>query len=152
VKDHLSLMQKMALMSIGVVRSPFRNRGEAPRQGRLSPVESIIEINPACAEGIRDIGDHPLLFVLTWLHRSRRDVLTATPPGSTKEHGVFATRSPERPNPLGLCLVDLVKVEGLCLTVRGLDALDGTPVVDIKPFHRDLDCPDGAEMDSSGSA
>lgn len=141
LKDHLSLMQEMALMFIGVVRSPLRNWGEAPRQGRLSPVESIIEISPDYAEGLRDIEDHPHLLVLTWFHRSRRDVLTATPPGSAKEHGVFATRSPERPNPLGLCLVDLVKVEGLRVTVRGLDAFDGTPVVDIKPFYRDLDCP-----------
>jgi len=135
-------MQEMALTPIGRVRSPFRRMGDAPRQGRFSPVESVIEIDPAYGEGLRDITDHPQLIVLTWFHRSRRDVLTATPPGSGKEHGVFATRSPERPNPVGLCLVDLVKVEGLRLTVRGLDAIDGTPVVDIKPFHRDLDCPD----------
>jgi len=107
----------------------------------------MIEIDPAYREGLRDIADHPQLIVLTWLHRSRRDILTATPPGSMKEHGVFATRSPERPNPLGLGLVDLVRVEGLRLTVRGLDAIDGTPVVDIKPFHRDIDCPADAAED-----
>jgi len=134
-------MQEMELTPVGVVRSPYRKRGDAPRQGRLSPVESIIEIRPEYGECLRDIADHPHLLVFTWFHRSRRDVLIATPPGSAKEHGVFATRSPERPNPLGLCLVDLVKVEGLRMTVRGLDALDGTPVVDIKPFFRDLDCP-----------
>ncbi|MDD1653314.1 MAG: tRNA (N6-threonylcarbamoyladenosine(37)-N6)-methyltransferase TrmO [Methanomicrobiales archaeon] len=134
-------MQEMTLTPVGVVRSPYRNREDAPRQGRLSPVESIIEIHPAYGEALRDIADHPHLLVFTWFHRSRRDVLSATPPGSRKEHGVFAIRAPERPNPIGLCLVDLVKVEGLRLTVRGLDAIDGTPVVDIKPFHRDIDCP-----------
>jgi len=134
-------MQEMELTPVGVVRSPYLKRGEAPRQGRLSPLESIIEIRTEYGECIRDIADYPHLLVFTWFHLSRRDVLIATPPGSAKEHGVFATRSPERPNPLGLCLVDLVKVEGLRMTVRGLDALDGTPVVDIKPFFRDLDCP-----------
>jgi tRNA (adenine37-N6)-methyltransferase len=140
-------MQEMTLKSVGEVRAPYRKRGDAPRQGRLSPVKSIIEIRPEYAEALRDITDHPHLLILTWLHLSRRDVLVATPPGSGKEHGVFATRSPERPNPLGLCLVDLLKVDGLRLTVRGLDALDGTPVVDIKPFHRDLDCPPDAADD-----
>jgi formylmethanofuran dehydrogenase subunit E len=137
-------MQEMTLTPVGVVRSPYRKRGDAPRQGRLSPVESMIEILPEYGEALRDIAEHPHLFVITWFHLSRRDLLVATPPGSMKEHGVFAIRAPERPNPLGLCLVDLLKVEGLRLTVRGLDAIDGTPVVDIKPFHRDLDCPPDA--------
>ncbi|MDD1664191.1 MAG: tRNA (N6-threonylcarbamoyladenosine(37)-N6)-methyltransferase TrmO, partial [Methanomicrobiales archaeon] len=83
--------------------------------------------------------------ILYWCDRSRRDILTATPPHDKekREHGVFATRSPERPNPIALCLVDLVGVEGDRLIVRGLDALDGSPLLDIKPFFRDLDCPEG---------
>jgi tRNA-Thr(GGU) m(6)t(6)A37 methyltransferase TsaA len=136
-------MTGIHLQPIGVISSPFRERGEAPRQGRLTPKESEIQVFPAYVEGLRDLALHPLLFILYWCDRSRRDILTATPPHEKEEHGVFATRSPERPNPIALCLVDLVRLEGNRLTVRGLDALDGSPLLDIKPFYRDLDCPGG---------
>ena len=146
-------MAGMELRPIGVISSPFRKKGEAPRQGRFSAEESTIEVFPGYAEGLRDLALHPRLHVLYWCDRSRRDVLTATPPHEQKEHGVFATRSPERPNPVALCLVDLVSLEGNRLRVRGLDALDGSPLVDIKPFHRDLDCPeDGGQAPSPGRA
>ena len=137
-------MTGIHLQPIGVISSPYRERGEAPRQGRLEPKESVIQIFPAYAGGLRDLGLHPRLLVLYWCDRSRRDILTATPPHEKekREHGVFATRSPERPNPVALCLVDLVSVEGNRITVRGLDALDGSPLLDIKPFFRDLDCPE----------
>ncbi len=134
---------------IGVISSPFRERGEAPRQGRLSPATSEIHVYPGFAGGLRDLALHPRLFILYWCDRSRRDVLATTPPHDNREHGVFATRSPERPNPIALCLVDLVALEGNRLTVRGLDALDGSPLLDIKPFHRDIDCPDDAGSSSS---
>ncbi|MGE5832225.1 MAG: tRNA (N6-threonylcarbamoyladenosine(37)-N6)-methyltransferase TrmO, partial [Methanomicrobiales archaeon] len=135
-------MAGIQLRPLGVISSPFRERGEAPRQGRLEPTESEIQVFPEFAEGLRDLALHPRLFILYWCDRSHRDILTATPPHEGKEHGVFATRSPERPNPIALCLVDLVRLEGNTLTVRGLDALDGSPLLDIKPFYRDLDCPE----------
>lgn len=135
-------MTGIQLQPIGVISSPFKERGQAPRQGRLEPQESEIQVFPEYAEGLRDLATHPYLFILYWCDRSRRDVLTATPPHETREHGVFATRSPERPNPVALCLVDLVRLEGNRLTVRGLDALDESPLLDIKPFYRDLDCPE----------
>jgi formylmethanofuran dehydrogenase subunit E len=138
-------MTGIHLQPIGVIASPFRERGEAPRQGRLEPSESEIRMFPAYTDGLRDLALHPRLIILYWCDRSRRDVLTATPPHEGKEHGVFATRSPERPNPIALCLVDLVALEGDRLRVRGLDALDGSPLLDIKPFFRDLDCPDSGE-------
>jgi formylmethanofuran dehydrogenase subunit E len=136
-------MAGIELHPIGVISSPFSERGKAPRQGRFSPEESEIIVFPEYAEGLRDLEEHPRLIVLYWCDRSGRDVLTATPPHETerREHGVFATRSPERPNPIALCLVDLVGREGNRLRVRGLDALDGSPLLDIKPFYRDLDCP-----------
>jgi len=136
-------MAGIRLQPIGGISSPFRERREAPRQGRLSPTMSEIHIFPAFAEGLKDLALHPRLFIFYWCDRSRRDILTATPPREKQEHGVFATRSPERPNPIGMCLVDLVALEGNRLTVRGLDALDGSPLLDIKPFYRDLDCPEG---------
>jgi len=135
-------MTGIRLRPIGVISSPYRKRGEAPRQGRLEPAESEIQVFPEFSGGLRDLAGHPHLFILYWCDRSRRDVLTATPPHEGIEHGVFATRSPERPNPIALCLVDLVRMEGNRLRVRGLDALDGSPLLDIKPFFRDLDCPE----------
>ena len=135
-------MAGMELRPIGVISSPFRKKGEAPRQGRFSEEVSEIRIFPEFTEGLRDLALHSRILVLYWCDRSRRDILTATPPHEQKEHGVFATRSPERPNPIALCLVELVSLEGTRLRVRGLDALDGSPLLDLKPFHRDLDCPE----------
>jgi len=138
-------MAGFQLQPIGVISSPFREKGEAPRQGRLVPLTSEIRVFPEFAEGLKDLALHPRLIVLYWCDRSRRDILTAIPPHEKegREHGVFATRSPERPNPIALCLVDLVGLEGNRLTVRGLDALDGSPLLDIKPFFPELDCPEG---------
>ena len=135
-------MTGLELRPIGVISSPYRQRGEAPRQGRFVQATSEILVFPEYAAGLRDLGRHPRLIVLYWCDRLRREVLTATPPHEKQEHGVFATRSPERPNPVAPCLVDLVALDGNRLTVRGLDALDGSPLLDIKPFYRDLDCPD----------
>jgi len=146
-------MAGMELRPIGVISSPFREKGEAPHQGRFSAAESVIEVFPEFAEGLLDVAHHERILVLYWCDRSRRDVLTAIPPHARerREHGVFATRSPERPNPIALCLVDLLAVEGNRLAVRGLDALDGSPLLDIKPFSRDLDCPDNeGSLASSG--
>ena len=142
-------MAGIQLQPIGVISSPFREKEDAPSQGRLEPATSEIRVFPEFAEGLRDLALHPRLIVLYWCDRSRRDILTATPPHEKQEHGVFATRSPERPNPIALCLVDLVTLEGNRLTVRGLDALDGSPHLDLKPFYRDLDCPDDPGSSSS---
>jgi len=137
-------MAGIQLQAIGVISSPFREKGEAPHQGRFSAAESGIEIFPEFAEGLKDLTIHSRIHVLYWCDRSRRDVLTAIPPHAKerREHGVFSTRSPERPNPIALCLVELVRIDGNLLTVRGLDALNGSPLLDIKPFSRDLDCPE----------
>ena len=125
---------------IGIVHSPYKTRTEAPHQGRFSETVSEIEIFDAYAGGLKDIDAHPHLIILSWFDRSDRSVLSATPPHTGIEHGVFATRSPERPNPVGLCVVELIERKGTKMKVRGLDSLDGTPVIDIKPYFRDLDC------------
>jgi len=140
------------LTPIGVVRSPYCSRKDAPRQGRLSETISEIVVFDAFREGIRDLADHRFLFVLTWFHEADRGVLAATPPAEQRSHGVFSTRSPDRPNPIGLCLVKLLELEGLVLRVQWLDAIDGTPVLDIKPCHRPLDCPEGAGQQVSISS
>jgi len=130
---------------IGVVRSPYAARSDAPRQGRLSETLAEVVIFDAYRDGIRDLADHRFLFVLTWFHEADRSVLTATPPSEQRSRGVFATRSPDRPNPIGFCLVKLLEIDAGILRVQWLDAIDGTPVLDIKPFHRSLDCPEGEE-------
>jgi tRNA-Thr(GGU) m(6)t(6)A37 methyltransferase TsaA len=113
---------------------------DAPHQGRFSDHESEIIIDEAYRGGLRDIEHHPHLIVLCWFDRADRTALTATPPHLQTEHGVFATRSPNRPNPIGFCVIDLIERKGRILRVRGLDAIDGTPVLDIKPYSRGIDC------------
>lgn len=125
---------------VGIIRSPYLKRGDAPQQGRLTDTESVIEILPAYTEALQDIEKSTHLIALYWFDRSDRSLLKATPPGSGVEHGVFATRSPERPNPIGFAVVDLLHRDGNRLTVRGLDAFDGTPLLDLKPYYPDLDC------------
>ncbi|OPX64378.1 MULTISPECIES: tRNA (N6-threonylcarbamoyladenosine(37)-N6)-methyltransferase TrmO [unclassified Methanoregula] len=125
---------------IGHVRSPYKVKKDAPRQGRLSDTVSEIVINERYRTGLDDVEKKSHLIVLSWFDRADRALLRATPPHEGVEHGVFATRSPNRPNPVAFSVVDLLGREGNVLRVRGLDALDGTPVVDIKPYVPDLDC------------
>jgi len=132
--------RSVELVPIGVIHSPYRVKGDAPHQGRLSPTASEIEIFPEYVEGLKDISERPQLIILYWFDRAERDTLTAIPPHSKREHGVFATRSPDRPNPLGFAVINLLGIDGARLTVRGLDAFDGTPVLDIKPYSPEIDC------------
>jgi len=125
---------------IGVVRSPYKTRGEAPRQGRFSDTVSAIVIAEKYLPALWQIEGRKHLWVLCWFDRADRAVLRAVPPGASEEKGVFAIRSPDRPNPIAICMVDLLAVEGNILKVRGLDALDGTPVIDIKVFSPEIDC------------
>jgi len=129
------------LIPIGHVRSPYKNPGDAPRQGRLSDTVSRIVIDPAYRDGLFRLKERKHLFIMCWFDRADRNRLRAIPPGDTAEHGVFSIRSPDRPNPVSICVVDLLGIADGVLKVRGLDAFDGTPVIDIKPFFADLDCP-----------
>nr|WP_319377339.1 tRNA (N6-threonylcarbamoyladenosine(37)-N6)-methyltransferase TrmO [uncultured Methanoregula sp.] len=128
------------LHPIGYVRSPYKARGDAPRQGRFSDTVSEIVIDEPYLPALHGIEGRMHLWVLCWFDRADRTVLRAVPPGSVAEKGVFAIRSPDRPNPVSLCMVDLLGVNGNILSVRGLDALDGTPVVDIKMYAPGVDC------------
>lgn len=125
---------------VGYVRSPYKARGDAPRQGRLSETVSEIVIDEQYRDALYRIGFRKHLWVLCWFDRADRTRLRAIPPGTSSESGVFAIRSPDRPNPVSLCMVDLLEVNGNVLKVRGLDAFDGTPVIDIKVFSAEIDC------------
>jgi tRNA-Thr(GGU) m(6)t(6)A37 methyltransferase TsaA len=124
------------LHPIGHVRSPYKAKGDAPRQGRLSDTISEIVVDEKYRPALWQIEGRKHLWVLCWFDRADRTV----PPGTSAEKGVFAIRSPDRPNPVSLCMVDLLEVKDGVLRVRGLDAFDGTPVIDIKVYSSEIDC------------
>jgi tRNA (adenine37-N6)-methyltransferase len=130
----------IVLHPIGYVRSPYKTKGDAPRQGRLFVTISEIVIDKKYLPALWQIEGRKHLWILCWFDRADRSVLRATPPGTSVEKGVFAIRSPDRPNPVSLCMVDLLEVKDGVLKVRGLDAFDGTPVIDIKVYSADIDC------------
>ncbi len=120
---------------IGRVESPVVDRETAPKQGFEGAPEAWLVFEPAVAEGIRDLAVDAELYVLTWLDRAERDVLAVHPRDDPRNPltGVFATRSADRPNPIGLHRVRIAAIDGLRVRVRDLEALDGTPIVDVKP-------------------
>lgn len=126
----------MQLQEIGIVRNAYKNLTDIPRQGRMSEEISEIEIHPDFADGLLKIEQNKYLIVLYWAHLAKRDILKTLPPASKEIHGVFASRSPGRPNPLSLCIVELIECGENILRVKGLDALDGSSVIDIKPYTK----------------
>ena len=125
----------MELRAIGSVSSPLRDGEAAPKQGDEGSPEAILEIAAEFAPALDGISVGYELLVLTWLDRADRDVLRVHPRGdeSRPEAGVFSTRSPDRPNPIGLHRVQVAGIDGARLRVADLEALDGTPVLDLKP-------------------
>ena len=121
---------------IGHVRSPLTDLRTAPKQGDEGAPEAEIVFADEVVEGLDGIGPGDAVLVLTWLDRGRRDVLRVHPRGDLEREavGVFATRSPDRPNPIGLHRVEIVAIDGAVVTVRDLEAVDGTPVLDVKPI------------------
>jgi tRNA-Thr(GGU) m(6)t(6)A37 methyltransferase TsaA len=120
---------------IGWVRSPYRDTREVPKGlGAAHAAEGTLDILPEYAEGLLDVEGFSHLFVLWVFDRSGEVALTGTPPSDDRPHGVFATRSPRRPNPIGLTVVELLGRDGSRLRVRGIDMLDGTPILDLKPY------------------
>jgi tRNA-Thr(GGU) m(6)t(6)A37 methyltransferase TsaA len=119
---------------IGVIRSTLTNRKNAPRQGYDGAPEAWLELTPAVEQAMLGIAVGDEVIVLTWLHQALRDVLQVHPGGvlTNPLTGVFATRSPDRPNPIGLHRVTVLEIDGLRLRVAPIEAIDGTPIVDIK--------------------
>ena len=123
------------LRAIGLIRSSLKQRSEAPKQGSEGAPDAWLEVNAAVAEGLDGLAVGDEIIVVTWLHRARRDVLKVHPRSnpSAPLTGVFATRSPDRPNPLGLHPVTVREVDKNRLRIGPIEAIDGTPVLDIKP-------------------
>jgi len=126
----------MELQAIGTVHSPLKDRDAAPKQGDEGAPETVLRIFPRFVQGLEGICEGDEILLLTWLDQADRDVISVHPRGDVTgpETGVFATRSPDRPNPIGLHRVRVLAVDGNALRVGDLEALDRTPVLDLKPI------------------
>ena len=136
----MDIPKGLEISPIGYVCSTLKERSGAPRQGWEGALDATLEIDPAFVEGLDGIQAGQDIWIFTWLHEARRSVLKVHPRGDALNRltGVFATRSPDRPNPIGLHRARVLSVDGDSrLQVQGLEAIDGTPVVDIKPV---LEC------------
>jgi tRNA (adenine37-N6)-methyltransferase len=131
----------MEFNPIGVVNSPYKLKNGSPHQGRFSNELSKIRIFDSYIEALDGIERCQYLIVLYWFDHAESVLLKVVPHGKVKKRGVFSTRAPVRPNPIGFCVVELVEIESNCLTVKWLDAMDNSPVIDIKPFWPEIDCP-----------
>lgn len=127
--------EEYSLHPIGHIRSALRTLAEAPRQGSEGAPDAWLDVHPDVARGLLGIAVGDNVVIVTWLHRADRDVLEVHPRGDTQIPlaGVFATRSPDRPNPLGLHRVTVREISGARLRIGPIEAIDGTPVVDVKP-------------------
>lgn len=128
-------MPEIVLHPIGVVESPLTDLADAPRQPDEGAPHAVLRLDPELRDALAGIARGDALLVLTWLDRARRDVLQVHPRGDATRPltGVFATRSPHRPNPIGVHRVEVVAVDGHRVHVRALEAVDGTPILDVKP-------------------
>ena len=128
---------RVQLRPIGIIRSGIKKRSEAPKQGSEGAPDAWLEVNPLVAQGLDGLAAGDDIVVVTWLHQARRDVLKVHPRSDRHRSptGVFATRSPDRPNPLGLHPVTVREVTKNRLRIGPIEAIDGTPVVDIKPMR-----------------
>jgi tRNA-Thr(GGU) m(6)t(6)A37 methyltransferase TsaA len=123
------------LRPVGVIRSELETRSQAPRQGTEGAPDAWLEVHPWAARALQGLVPGDAIIIVTWLHRARRDVLRVHPRSDPRNPlaGVFATRSPDRPNPIGLHPVTVRAIDGNRLRIGPIEAVDGTPVVDVKP-------------------
>ena len=128
-------MAMLSMQPIGYVKSPYRKTQEIPKGlGAKHETEGMLEILAEFEGGLKNIEGFSHLYVIWAFDRAEGFALEVTPPSDDRPHGVFSTRSPRRPNPIGLTVVELLGREGAELRVRGIDMLDGTPILDIKPY------------------
>jgi tRNA-Thr(GGU) m(6)t(6)A37 methyltransferase TsaA len=132
---------------IGRIRTPWKARAECPKNARGSDAECTIELDPRYAAALDGVSACSHLVLLYFMYEARRDLLIQAPRHHTAPRGTFSVRSPVRPNPIAMSVVRLVGVEGTRLTVVGLDCLDGTPLIDIKPYFATVDSVPDAVVD-----
>jgi tRNA-Thr(GGU) m(6)t(6)A37 methyltransferase TsaA len=130
---------------IGRIRTPFKTRDDCPKGTAASDAVGRVELDPRYAAGLRDLGLYSHAILLYWMDRARRDLIEQVPAHLGHPRGTFALRSPVRPNPIAVAVVEILGIEGATLTVRSIDCLDGTPLLDIKPYFASIDSvPDAA--------
>jgi tRNA-Thr(GGU) m(6)t(6)A37 methyltransferase TsaA len=128
-------MKMFEMRPIGFIHSPYSDTAQIPKgAGTKHTAEGVLHVLPEFVPGLQDLDGFSHLFIIWVFHRSEGFELVGTSPTDNRTHGVFATRSPRRPNPIGLTVVELLGRDGGTLRLRGLDMLDGTPVLDIKPY------------------
>lgn len=127
------------LYFIGRIRTPWSNRDECPKNARESDAVCTIEVDPRYAAALAGVATCSHLLVLYWMHEARRDLVLQAPRHYAERRGTFALRSPVRPNPIAASVVRLVALEGMRLSVIGLDCIDGTPLLDLKPYFASTD-------------
>jgi tRNA-Thr(GGU) m(6)t(6)A37 methyltransferase TsaA len=128
-----------SLYFIGKIHTPWKERKNCPKNARESDAVCTVELDPRWQEALKDVATCSHLVLLYWMDKSPRDLVLQVPRRKEQQHGTFALRSPARPNPVAMSVVRLVKIEGTSLTVVGLDCLDGTPLLDIKPYFASTD-------------
>ncbi|MDI6810769.1 MAG: tRNA (N6-threonylcarbamoyladenosine(37)-N6)-methyltransferase TrmO [archaeon] len=133
-----TLEGKIELRSIGIIHTPYKTLESVPFHGGLAKDICEIEFFKEYVDGLKDIEQASHLIVLYWLDKADRDVLQEHNPHDAEIHGIFVTRTKNRPNPIGFSVVELIERKGNILRVKGLDALDGTPLVDIKPYDSQI--------------
>ena len=124
---------------IGRIRTPWSERKDCPKNARQSDAVCTIELDPRFAPGLKDVETCSHLVLLYWMDQAPRNLVLQTPSHYGTQRGTFALRSPARPNPIAMSVVKLIKVDGGTLSVVGLDCLDGTPLLDIKPYFASVD-------------
>lgn len=139
------------LYFIGRVRTPWGSRAECPKNGRQTEAVCTLEVDAAYRPGLQNVHGATHLIVLYWMDRAARDLVRQQPRHAEGSRGTFSLRSPARPNPIALSVVELLGIEGGRLSVRGLDCIDGTPLLDIKPYYASTDSRPGATVQRSGA-
>ena len=127
------------LYFIGRIRTPWTRREDCPKNAREAHAECTVELDPHWADGLKGVETCSHLIVLYWMDKARRDLVLQFPRHYNEQRGTFALRSPARPNPIALSVVRLLRVDGATLTVKGIDCLDGTACLDIKPYFASID-------------
>ena len=137
----VSLPEKFdaSLYFIGRIRTPWRRRKDCPRNARESDAECTIVLDPRWGDGLRELASASHIIVLYWMDQARRDLVLQAPRHYREQRGTFALRSPVRPNPIALSVARLIRIEANRLTVVGIDCLDDTPLLDIKPYFASTD-------------
>jgi formylmethanofuran dehydrogenase subunit E len=140
------MQENFQLKNIGIIRTPFRDRREAPKQGTDHPdSEGRIELFDEYRQGLKDLDTFSHAILIFYFHEVQNEGLTGIPPMDNKERGIFAIRGPHRPNHLGLTIVKIKEINGSEILISGVDMLDKTPLLDIKPYIKELDCREDAD-------